>query len=53
MRQFVAKGVAENRVSVVSYAQTRPKRPIEGLEGKELAQARAANRRVVIRIEPE
>ena len=53
MRQFVSKGAKENRISVVSYAHTKPKRPIDGLTGIELAQARAANRRVVIRIEPQ
>lgn len=52
MRQFAQKGVHENRMSVVSYAQTRPKRPTTGLTGQELSRARAANRRVVIRIEP-
>ncbi|MCX6119939.1 MAG: flagellar motor protein MotB [Proteobacteria bacterium] len=53
MRQFVQKGVQENRVSVLAYAHTRPKRPVEGLKGAELDQARAANRRVVVRIEPK
>ena len=53
MHQFALKGVDESRLSVVAYAQTRPKRPTLGLAGKALAQARAANRRVVIRIEPK
>lgn len=52
MRQFAQKGVKEERMSVVAYAHTKPKRPIEGLKGDDLTRARAANRRVVIRIEP-
>jgi len=51
MRQFKARGVHEDRMSVEAFAQTRPKVPIAGLKGHELARARAANRRVVIRIE--
>jgi chemotaxis protein MotB len=51
MRQFTARGVRENRISVVAYAHTKPKRAVTGLKGKDLEQARAANRRVVIRIE--
>jgi chemotaxis protein MotB len=53
MRQFSNQGVAEERMSIVSYAHTKPKRPTTGLVGNDLAQARAANRRVVIRIEPK
>lgn len=53
MRQFAQRGVKENRMSIVSYGETRPKRPIVGLKGEDLAKARAANRRVVIRIEPK
>ena len=51
MRQFVSRGVLEQRMSVQAFAHTRPKKPVTGLTGKELEQARAANRRVVIRIE--
>lgn len=51
MRQFAAKGVREDRMSVQAYAHTRPKKPVTGLKGLALEQARAANRRVVIRIE--
>lgn len=53
MRQFAQRGVKEDRMSIVSYGETRPKRPIAGLKGDDLAKARAANRRVVIRIEPK
>lgn len=53
MRQFAQRGVKEDRMSIVSYGETRPKRPITGLKGDDLAKARAANRRVVIRIEPK
>jgi chemotaxis protein MotB len=44
------KGIKEERMSVVSYAHTQPKVPFQGLKGPRLDQARAANRRVVIRI---
>lgn len=53
MRMFTARGVDERRLSVQAFAHTRPKRTINGLLGKDLEQARAANRRVVIRIEAE
>ena len=53
MRMFSARGVDENRLSVQAFAHTRPKRTTTGLVGPELEQARAANRRVVIRIEAE
>lgn len=52
MHQFSKRRVNENRMSVVAYAHTRPKRATSGLTGQALAEARAANRRVVIRIEP-
>lgn len=51
MRSFHKLGLHEDRASVVAYAHTRPKVPIEGLQGAALKAARSANRRVVIRIE--
>lgn len=51
LSQLRARGIAEERMSVVAYAHTRPKVVVAGLEGSRLAQARATNRRVVIRIE--
>lgn len=48
---FRARGVAETRMSVLAYAHTRPKVAIAGLKGAALTKARAANRRVIIRIE--
>jgi chemotaxis protein MotB len=51
MRQFEKRGVDPKRMYVKAFADTRPKVPIAGLKGAQLAQARAANRRVVIRIE--
>ena len=51
MRQFTTKGVREDRISVQAYAHTKPKKAYKGLKGKDLDLARAANRRVVIRIE--
>jgi chemotaxis protein MotB len=50
LRQFEQKGVKDGFVSVESFAHTRPKVALAGLNGAELEQARAANRRVVIRI---
>jgi chemotaxis protein MotB len=54
--QLKAKKVSETRMSVVSYAHTKPKVPYLNKnktfkKGKALKFARAANRRVVIRIE--
>jgi chemotaxis protein MotB len=51
MRQFESKGVTQNRMSIQAFAHTRPKIPTLGLVGVKLADARSANRRVVIRIE--
>ena len=51
MRSFNQMGVDEGRISVVSFAHTRPKVKLDGLSGQELKTARAANRRVVIWIE--
>lgn len=49
--QLRSRGIAEDRMSVVAYAHTRPKIPYRGLNGERLNLARASNRRVVIRIE--
>lgn len=43
-------GVPDARMNVAGFADTRPKMPIAGKTGKELEQARASNRRVVIRV---
>lgn len=51
MRKLQEAGIKENHLSVVAYAHTRPKVPYEGLKAKALERARAANRRVIIRIE--
>ena len=48
---FRARGVKEARMSVIAYAQTRPKIATSGLSGEALRRARAANRRVVVRLE--
>jgi chemotaxis protein MotB len=48
---FKKRGVEESRMSIQSYAHTRPKVGYGGLKGEDLKTARAANRRVVIRIE--
>ncbi len=48
---FRQRGVQESRMSIQSYAHTRPKVVYTGLKGDPLKTARAANRRVVIRIE--
>lgn len=51
LESFKARGVPEQRISVVALAQTRPKVDPLGRKGDDLKRARAANRRVVIRIE--
>lgn len=48
---FKTRGIAEKRMAIAAYAATRPKVPIKGLTGDALKKARAANRRVVIRIQ--
>ena len=48
---FRRRGIEESRMSIQSYAHTRPKVVYTGLKGDSLKTARAANRRVVIRIE--
>ncbi|MDD9950152.1 MAG: flagellar motor protein MotB, partial [Zetaproteobacteria bacterium] len=48
LQQFVSLGIPEHRLQVVGFAHTRPKQKIVGLRGRELKQARALNRRVVI-----
>jgi len=51
LQSFKARGISEDRMSVQAYAQTHPKVPVQGLHGQALKRARAANRRVVIRLE--
>lgn len=51
LEQLVKQGVDRNRIRVVSYADTRPKVSIANKAGQELSIARAANRRVVIRLD--
>jgi chemotaxis protein MotB len=51
LNQFKSRGVSEKRMAVIAYAQTRPKIKTDGLTGDQLVKARAANRRVVIRID--
>ena len=43
-------GVPDERMSIAGFANTHPKVPYKGKVGKELESARAANRRVVIRV---
>jgi len=50
MRMFRTQGVREERMSVIAQAHTRPKVPYLGKIGTDLEAARAANRRVVIKI---
>jgi len=42
--------VDEKRMRIEAYAHTRPKVAVQGLQASALAQARSANRRVVIRL---
>jgi len=51
LNSFSKRGVDEARMSIQSYAHTQPKVLYSTLKGSELKLARAANRRVVIRIE--
>ena len=51
LNDFKVRGVTEARMAVRAFAQTKPKVPLKGLKGATLDNARAANRRVVIRLE--
>lgn len=46
-----SKGVPQSRMRVVAFADTKPRIPVSGKSGADLQKARAANRRVVIRLE--
>ena len=50
LNDFRNRKVDENRMDVVAYAATKPKVSTAGKSGDALAEARAANRRVVIRM---
>lgn len=50
LKMLAARGIKEERMSIHAYAHTRPKVPIAKLRGAALEAARAANRRVVVRI---
>lgn len=50
LSQLENKGVRENRMQIRSFAHTKPKIQYAKLSGPELEKARAANRRVVIRL---
>jgi flagellar motor protein MotB len=50
LNEMARRGVSQERMSVTSYAQTKPKVPITDKKGEQLEAARKANRRVVIRI---
>ena len=50
LNDFKHRKVAEDRMDVVAFAATKPKVSVAGKSGKELLEARAANRRVVIRM---
>jgi chemotaxis protein MotB len=53
LEAFEKRGVSPFRMSVTAFAHTRPKSPINKIQDPDaLAQARASNRRVVIRIKP-
>jgi len=50
LNEFRTLQVDERRMHIEAYAHTRPKIAFHGLQGQALAAARAANRRVVIRL---
>lgn len=51
LKKLNSQGVAENRMSILALAHTKPKVDYKKLNGPELKRARSANRRVVVRIE--
>lgn len=50
LHRLLEVGFAPERLRIVGYAETRPKVPVEGLDGEALDKARAENRRVSILI---
>ena len=50
-RFLIGRGVAANRITVVGFAETRPKVPNKNDAGNPIPENRAENRRVVVRIE--
>lgn len=48
--QFRKRGVQPGRLRVIAYADTKPKVAVKDLSGKALQNARAQNRRVVVRL---
>lgn len=50
LRQIKGRGIKMEKMRVTSYASSLPKVSVVGLKGQDLSRARAANRRVVIRI---
>ena len=50
LNDFKRRKVPEERMDVMAFAATKPKVPVAGKTGKELQDARSANRRVVIRM---
>jgi chemotaxis protein MotB len=50
LNEFKRLGITEDRMSIEAFAHTRPKVDFKGKTGKALADARAQNRRVVIRM---
>ena len=50
LNQFKARGVRMEKMRVIAYAATNPKIDVKGKKGAALKRARAANRRVVIRL---
>ncbi|MDA0653900.1 MAG: OmpA family protein [Proteobacteria bacterium] len=50
-RFLISRGVEPDRITVVGYAETRPKVPNRDLDGNAIAENMTQNRRVVVRIE--
>ncbi|MBF0442368.1 MAG: flagellar motor protein MotB [Oligoflexales bacterium] len=51
LKNLTNRNVNPNRMKVIAFADTKPKVPIYNLQGDDLSNARAANRRVVIRLD--
>lgn len=52
VRLFESNDVDRSRLTAAGYADTRPKVPNRDLDGKPIAENRATNRRVVLRLHP-
>lgn len=52
VREFIADGMAPDRLKAAGYADTKPKVPNKDITGEPIPENRAKNRRITIRLHP-